>query len=118
MSSCKNLHQCVTECADAAEGLFPSQVSGVKGSLNGFFIGQFIERVALNEIHAMQYEQKHSQWQKDYVIVVATQKDADECESDLNTILGDDVEVYKLPWWGTIPYRPINAGTAIKSVIV
>ena len=113
MSSCKNLHQCVTECADAAEGLFPSQVSGLKGSLNGFFIGQFIERVALNEIHAMQYEQKHSQWQKDYVIVAATQKDADECESDLNTILGDDVEVYKLPWWGTIPYRPINAGTAI-----
>ena len=113
MSSCKNLHQCVTECADAAEGLFPSQVSGLKGSLNGFFIGQFIERVALNEIHAMQYEQKHSQWQKDYVIVVATQKDADECESDLNTILGDDVEVYKLPWWGTIPYRPINTGTAI-----
>lgn len=113
MSSCKNLHQCASECADAPEDLFPSQISGLKGSLNGFFVSQFIDRVALNEIHAMQYEQKHSQWQKDYVIVVSTQKDAEEYESDLNTILGDAVEVYKLPWWGTVPYRPINTGTAI-----
>lgn len=113
MSSSKNLHQCTISCADAQKEEFPFQISGSKGSLNGFFMAQFIERIALNEIHAMQYEQKHSQWQKDYVIVVSTQKDAEECESDLNTILCDNVEVYKLPWWGTIPYRPIGTGSAI-----
>ncbi len=113
MSSCRNLHQCVTECADLPQEHFPVQISGSKGSLNSFFMSQFIERNALNEIHAMQYEQKHSQWQKDYVIIVSTQKDAEECESDLNTVLGDSVEVHKLPWWGTIPYRPVNMGAAV-----
>ncbi|MBQ0039292.1 MAG: DEAD/DEAH box helicase, partial [Treponema sp.] len=113
LSSCENLHQCVVDCADSQAESFPVQVSGLKGSLNSFFIAQFIQRCGLNEIHSMQYENHHSQWQKDYIMVVATQKDADECESDLQTVLGDGIEIYKLPWWGTIPYRPVSVGAAV-----
>lgn len=117
LSSCNNLHQGAIQCADASSSfkgeLFPFQVSGAKGSINGFFLQQFIERISLNEVHAMQYEQKHSQWQKDYVIVVSTHKDALECKSDLNTVFGDKADVFILPWWGTIPYRPVSVGSAV-----
>ena len=117
LSSCNNLHQGAIQCADASSSfkgeLFPFQVSGAKGSINGFFLQQFIERISLNEVHAMQYEQKHSQWQKDYVIVVSTHKDALECKSDLNTIFADKADVFILPWWGTIPYRSVSVGSAV-----
>lgn len=113
LSSCQNLHQCVTACADTDADQFPVQISGIKGSLNSFFLAQFIDRIALNEIHARQYENRYSQFQKDYVIVVSTQKDADECQSDLETVLGESVEIHKLPWWGTIPYRPVSVGAAV-----
>lgn len=113
LSSCSNFHSCAVGCADSTQESFPVQVSGIKGSLNAFFISQYLERIALNEIHARQYEEKYSQFQKDIVIVVSTQKDADECESDLLSVLGDTAEIHKLPWWGTIPYRPVSVGASV-----
>lgn len=107
----RNLHDGVISAADATQ--YPVQVTGLKGSLYAFFIRMFIERVKLNELHAQQYENRFSQYQKDFVIICTTQKEADEIESDLQSVLEDSADIYKLPWWGMIPYRPCAPGAAV-----
>ena len=99
--------------AESSGGVFPYEIRGLNGSLNAFFIADYIKKRHFNSIHKMQYEQKMLQHQEDFVILVGTQKDADECESDLMTVLGDSAEIFKLPWWGTVPYRPSTKGSII-----
>ncbi|MGN0728253.1 transcription-repair coupling factor [Treponema sp.] len=113
MNSCKEFHAAAVQCADSEQGSFPLQVSGLKGSLPAFFIRQIAERHLQNRIHQAQYENKNQQFQKDTVIVVPTQKEADECESDLATVFEDEAGIFKFPWWGTIPYRPSAKGSAV-----
>ncbi len=113
INSCNEFHSAAIKCADAKQDDFPMQISGLKGSLPAFFIRQTEERYRQNCIHETQYENKFFQFQKDIIIVVPTQKEADECETDLNTVFEDAVEIFKFPWWGTIPYRPAAKGTAV-----
>lgn len=113
INSCNEFHSAAIKCADAKQDDFPMQISGLKGSLPAFFIRQTEERYRQNCIHETQYENKFFQFQKDIIIVVPTQKEADECETDLNTVFEDSVEIFKFPWWGTIPYRPVAKGTAV-----
>lgn len=113
LCSCRELHSAVLQCADADSSFFPVQVSGLKGSLPPFFIRQIAERRKLEEIHKRQYEGRFSQFQRDFAVVVPSQKEADECESDLHSVFEEAAEIFKLPWWGTIPYRPAAKGAAV-----
>ena len=113
INSCTEFHSAAIKCADAKPEEFPLQISGLKGSLPSFFIRQTEERYRQNCIHETQYENKFFQFQKDIVIIVPTQKEADECETDLNTVFEDSVEIFKFPWWGTIPYRAAAKGSAV-----
>ena len=113
INSCTEFHSAAIKCADAKPEEFPLQISGLKGSLPSFFIRQTEERYRQNCIHKTQYENKFFQFQKDIVIIVPTQKEADECETDLNTVFEDSVEIFKFPWWGTIPYRAAAKGSAV-----
>lgn len=74
---------------------FPVDVRGLKGSLPLFFVSECLKRSG------------------DYVIVTTGQKEGDECESDLETIMGQDVSIYKLPWWGSMPYRSASPGSSV-----
>ena len=107
-----NFYEAVCKAADNAES-YPCDVLGLKGSLPAFYISFYIDRVCLNRIHSAQFEHKVNTLQPDYIVIVPTQKDADECETDLMSVAGDSLAIFKLPWWGTIPYRPAAKGSAI-----
>jgi transcription-repair coupling factor (superfamily II helicase) len=94
-------------------GLFPCQISGLRGSLPSFFLGQFASVKKIERMHKAQYENSPVQNQCDFVAVVSSRKEADECETDLSVALGDSAEIYKFPWWGTIPYRSVSKGAAV-----
>ncbi|MBQ5400866.1 MAG: transcription-repair coupling factor [Treponema sp.] len=115
LSSWKNFSSEVTRVSSAEDGseIFPLDIHGLNGSLDIFFVAEYIRKRHFRSIHKMHYEQKMLHHQEDFLIVVARQKDADECESDLMTIMGDSVEVIKLPWWGTVPYRPTTKGSIL-----
>lgn len=110
------LRENVTQLADSLcenKTIFPVAIRGLKGSLPNFFVALFMERCILDRIHEEQYGRTNSPYQKDYIIISSTQKEADETESDLETILGDKIEVFKLPWWGMVPYRTAAVGSAV-----
>ncbi|MBQ3981543.1 MAG: hypothetical protein II631_05810, partial [Treponema sp.] len=105
MASWKALSQAVNTLADS-DVTFPADITGCKGSLNSFFISRYMERRRVDRIHEEQFEGKFSSTQEDFVIVVPTKKEADECETDLETLLGDKAELLQLPGWEMLPYRP------------
>ena len=109
-----NFYEAVTKAADETSiENYPLDILGLRGSLPAFFINFYIERAKLNRIHKEQFEHKQQPLQSDYIVIVPTQKDADECETDLMSCAGDAIAVYKLPWWGTVPYRPVAKASAV-----
>lgn len=82
-----------------ANGSVPSHISlrGLRGSLPNFLISLYMTRVS----------------GADCIIITPGQKEGDECESDIQTILGQDVDIYKLPWWGNMPYRSAAPGSSV-----
>lgn len=114
LNSCSSIHEAAVTCADSPASEFPLQITGIKGSLYAFFIHQISERIKLNTLHDRQYNNKFAQFQKDFLIIVSNQKEADECENDLLTSFGEEnISIHKLPWWGSIPYRPAAKGSAV-----
>ncbi|MCR5218317.1 transcription-repair coupling factor [Treponema sp.] len=111
----KSFHQAVIDTADTEnkEEIKPQDVYGLKGALTEFFTAEFINRTLVNTIHTEQYEGKTFSTQKDFVIITASQKEADECETNLHSAAGDSIEVIKFPWWGTIPYRCISTRSSV-----
>ncbi len=89
-----------------------SNITGLKGSLKSFFIAQYIEHSRLERIHKGQYEGK-APLPQDFLIVVSTAKEADEIESDLQTIIQEKVQIFKLSWWQTLPYRSVAKSSVI-----
>ncbi|MCR5621054.1 MAG: transcription-repair coupling factor [Treponema sp.] len=84
--------------------LGPIDIKGLKGSLPSFFISLYMERIG-----SVAGESPS----RDCIIVTPGQKEGDECESDLETILGQNVSIYKLPWWGTMPYRSAAPSSSV-----
>ncbi len=91
----------------------PVQLSGLKGSLPSFFFSELVRQSKIDDLHMMQYEHRYSQFQKDFYAVVLSKKEADELETDINAVLGDDVQVIKFPWWETMPYRPVARNSIV-----
>lgn len=112
VSAWKEMHDAVIAAADGTVQS-PVQINGLRGSLPGFFVSQFMDRTVLNAIHDQQYSGGGKADVRDMYIVVSTQKEADECESDLQTITESKFEIHKLPWWGTLPYRPAAKGSSV-----
>ena len=75
---------------------FPVQVKGLKGSLSSFFVA-LAEKEGGGDVFA----------------VVPTQREADEVEADLQAAFGESAVVFKLPAWGTLPYRPLAKGAHV-----
>ena len=94
-------------------GRFPLTVSGLNGSLPGFFIAEYMKKKFFQALHEKQYNGRIITGNEDFLIITPTQKDADECESDLQTILGDSVELIMIPWWDMLPYRAAGKGASV-----
>ncbi|MBR6154666.1 MAG: transcription-repair coupling factor, partial [Treponema sp.] len=112
ISSWKELKQTVLAGNDP-KSKFPISIQGLYGSLPAFFISEWLKYQNSLIIHNLQYNGKIQSKQQDIIIFVATQKEAEECESDILTVFGEDAEVHVFPWWGMLPYRVAGKGSAV-----
>ncbi len=118
ISSWSEFHNAAVSCADrkflGGEDFSNEEtdIAGLKGSLPAFFIKEFLSRQKVNLIARLQSSHPVS-FQNDILVICPAQKEADEFESDLNTVLGDTTEIFNLKWWQTLPYRPSAVGSAI-----
>ncbi|MDR1748246.1 MAG: transcription-repair coupling factor [Spirochaetaceae bacterium] len=76
-----------------AEGVWPREIDGIQGGLHGFFLEEYRRAFPGN-----------------MMVVVPTEKDA---ESLLSDIENDTAEAVLLPWWGSMPYRPVARGSLV-----
>ncbi|WP_147635107.1 transcription-repair coupling factor [Treponema pectinovorum] len=116
----KNLCETLTEN-------FPVDLSGLQGSSIAFFAANFIEETKKNALHAIQYTstgrysqgdsksplQKKISTSLDFVFIVPDEKEALSLTIDLKTAFEENVDIFTLPWWGTVPYRAANVGSVI-----
>ncbi len=120
----------VNKINNAKEEDFPAEIKGLSGASIPFFAASCIDNAKNNVLHNIQYtstgrysQEHNSTHQNEYiknlsvnldsVFIVPSEKDAQEITQDLETAFEDNIEIYTLPWWGTVPYRPANPGSAV-----
>ena len=79
---------------------YPVNVQGIQGCLFGYFTNELINKI------------KFSKFSRDLVIVTLGEAEANNLYTDFSTIM-PEAEVYILPSWGVIPYRPAAPGSAV-----
>ena len=125
----KDFSSAVNKITCAQIDSFPYEISGLHGAAVPFFASGCIDTAKNNALQNLQYEatgrysqgkdsfkssvQKNKSVSLDTVFVVPNEKDAAELSADLATAFDGEVELYTLPWWGTVPYRPANTGSAV-----
>lgn len=72
---------------------WPHEIEGVHGGLHAFFLAEYIRR-----------------FPGPLVLVVPTEKELESLSRDLDV---SALDFDTLPWWGTIPYRPVAPGSAV-----
>ena len=75
---------------DEADGYGPIQLEGVQGSMTAFLLAEYLA----------------SKKARPCVVVVSGEREAQELALDLRAA-NDSIEVWSLPWWGTVPYRTV-----------
>ncbi len=104
----------MAELCSGAEGqVFPAQIEGLGGSLAAFFVRSYLGAQKTKKVQAAQYSSGGQQTGSlDLLLVAASERDALEIRLDLES-LADGAEIYYLPSWGTVPYRPAPTGGAV-----
>ena len=111
----------------ASGDYFPAEIEGVSLTSSSFLAAHYIEAVRSRILSSLQYNAtgRYAQSQQkagttglsssslDFVMVVPTDKEALDLRQDFETAFSDSVEIYLLPWWGLVPYRPSAVGSAI-----
>lgn len=113
---------------------FPVNARGLHGSAAAFFAARCIDFLRTGFVHDLEYNStgRYSQERKspldkaaspvatgtgtaklDSILVVPSEKEAFDLKTDLTTAFSDEVDIYTFPWWGTVPYRPANPGSAV-----
>ncbi|MCR5606814.1 MAG: transcription-repair coupling factor [Treponema sp.] len=96
------------------EADFPAVIEGLQGSLSSFFTASYVQARKYKIIHELQYKGSASASLSDIVIIVQNEKNAAELYTDLTTIFDEnECEIWVLPWWGSVPYRPVAKGAKI-----
>lgn len=100
----------------------PYDIEGLNSGLYAFFIREFLSNRKAQQLHYLQYKDtgRYSQAintaansaDTDVIIIVPSEKEAQEIESDLRTILSE-IEIHFFPWWGIVPYRPVPKGALV-----
>lgn len=111
----------------ASFSYFPAKIEGVTLTSANFLIAHFINSVRSRILSSLQYNAtgRFSQKQQsegvaslsaaslDFVVIVPSEKEALDVRQDLETAFSDNIEIYVLPWWGAVPYRPTAPGSAV-----
>ena len=103
---------------------FPFQIQGFQGSSAGFFVSECTEERRNLLFLNRQYEgtgrygkspelNAHNAALLDSLVIVPSEKEAQDVKSDLEASIGENADIYLLPWWGLVPYRPAAPGSAV-----
>ena len=84
-----------TDKLSSKEVEFPCNFFGFQGGLQSFYIADYVQRSG-----------------KDAVIVVPTEKEVTEIQTDLS-VIAPFLEVNVFPWFGTVPYRAVAKGSVV-----
>ncbi len=95
--SFKDLIKDLSPGDDQFASCLPQEVEGIKNGLSGFFLTQYLGSLKKGS---------------DLVVIVPTEKDIAELTADLQGA-GCTYEILTLPWWGTVPYRPVAKGSVV-----
>lgn len=108
------------------ENIFPAEIYGLEGASVSFFAGKFMESSVSAILQKMQYagtgrysssftasNTANLSSSGDFVFIVPTEREALEITEDLKTCFSDQIEIYTLPGFGTVPYRAANAGSSV-----
>lgn len=97
---------------------FPLEIEGMQGCFQGIFTALCLESEKNAGIRQMQY-QTGKKFLKDEkpvsaeaIVVVPTEKDEIAAVNDLQTF-SSGIEVIRMPWWSTVPYRASPKGSAV-----
>ena len=98
---------------------YPINIQGVQGCLFGYFTNELLSKITFANLQAIQYnntaahsDKQYRTFSKDLVIVTLGETEANNLYTDFSTII-PEAEVYILPSWGVIPYRPAAPGSAV-----
>ena len=118
-----SLYPCFSEAAKNLSGstqAFPISISGIQGSLHSFFIAEYLKNAHLRRISTLKYttsgytskafEHPANLPSSDAVIITAGEREALSLKADFNTIF-PEAEVFVIPTWGTLTYRPATPGS-------
>lgn len=111
---------------EAKDFSFPVEIEGLQGTSIPFFASKIVDNINLNTFRSFQYEStgrykknssgaitKNLSVNNDFLFIVPGEKEANELTSDLQTAFEDEIEIYTLPWWGNVPYRPSNIRSSV-----
>ncbi|MCR4822552.1 MAG: transcription-repair coupling factor [Treponema sp.] len=126
LSVTKGWNDFLSDIKSLASGeYFPADLEGVSLTSSSFLIAHYIEAVRNKILSDLQYNAtgRYSQSQQqggalsssalDFVIVAPTDKEALDIRQDFESAFSDNIEIYILPWWGLVPYRPAAVGSSL-----
>ena len=97
---------------------FPAQIEGLHGSLSAFFVQNLCNAVNYKNLQYLQYNNStkngkdYEQFSSDIFIVVPGDYEAEMLLNDLAAVM-PQTQVFILPSWSTIPYRPVPKGSVV-----
>ena len=103
-----------TITADTVE--FPVEIEGMQGCLFSYFLSELSSVSRLKNLQAIQYNNTsknggtYNNFSQDILIVVQSEYELNNISTDLNTIF-PEAQVFVLPGWGMISYRPAAKGS-------
>ncbi len=110
--------------AALADGRPPSaDVEGAQGCLYGYIISEYCALSSARRAQAARYAAAGCRAgggqdaglpppASDLVIVVPGEREAAALQTDLRTVFSG-ADILTLPWWGSVPYRPVASGSVV-----
>ncbi len=84
----------IRECLSGARiETLPLALEGLEGAAQSLFIAELFKKMG-----------------KKLLVVVPGELEADALQSDISL---SGIPCYRMPWWGSLPYRPVSPGSAV-----
>ena len=108
-----------------SENVFPVEIEGINGGMQGFFIAELSEQRRSELLQSLKYGNTPPvNKAQDFLLIVPTEKDAETLIEDLHGVFPDvkdketgkdkcTAEILTFPWWGLVPYRPASKGSLV-----
>ena len=97
---------------------FPLEIQGIQGCLFTYFLSELSAASRAKTLQAIQYNNsskkgpEYQTFSQDLLIVVPGEYELNNLATDINTIF-PQAQLYIMPGWGVIPYRPAAPGSLV-----